>query len=154
MKNRRIVYIELKTGFSDNGPAWIAEVEYSKTGQTLYFDDRALKKLKIPGIGTNHFDIETGEDYWVTGVKKNGHNRHQYGSGKIMIDSEIVDEYLSMVDFTFLNERHFEIVELNKKFDKTRFNSIENNPKSFSEDDSVRYSIWYWDKNKRKLVVQ
>jgi hypothetical protein len=40
-------YIELKSGgYSDNGPAWIAYVEQSKTGRTLYFNGRGLMKLK------------------------------------------------------------------------------------------------------------
>ena len=29
-----IKYIELKTGFSDDGPAWIGLVSFSKTGKT------------------------------------------------------------------------------------------------------------------------
>ena len=80
---RQLTYIELKTGYSDNGPAWIGLVEFSKTGQTLYFDNKALKKQKIPGSNSNHYDIETGDEYWVSGIKKNGQDRlvenHPYG---------------------------------------------------------------------------
>src|ERR1017187_4692968 len=43
----QLTYIELKTGYSDDGPAWVGLVEFSKTGQTLYFDNKALKKRKI-----------------------------------------------------------------------------------------------------------
>lgn len=39
-------YIELKSGHSDNGPAWIGYVTASKTGRTLYFNGRGLMKLK------------------------------------------------------------------------------------------------------------
>lgn len=148
------LYIELKSGFSDNGPAWIAEVQYSKSGQTIYFDNRALKKLKVPGVGANHFDIETGEDYWISGVKKNGHDRHLFGSGPILIDSAIVDDYLSVVDFNVLDKKNFEIVELDKSFDKSRFNALENNPKTYDQNDFPSYSSWYWDRNKKKLVLQ
>ncbi len=80
-----IRYIENKSAGYD-GPAWIGYVEFSKSGQTVYFNNKALKKLKVPGISGNHFDIETGEEYWVSGVKKNGQDRHYMGSGKIMID--------------------------------------------------------------------
>ncbi len=31
-------YIELKSGYSDNGPAWIGYVTPSKTGRTIYFN--------------------------------------------------------------------------------------------------------------------
>jgi len=34
-----ILYIELKTGYSDNGPAWIGRVRYSKSGRTIYFNN-------------------------------------------------------------------------------------------------------------------
>jgi hypothetical protein len=33
----RIMYVELKSGFSDDGPAWIGKVKFSKSGQTVYF---------------------------------------------------------------------------------------------------------------------
>jgi hypothetical protein len=68
-------YIELKSGHSDNGPAWIAYVMQSKAGRTLYFNGRGLMKLKGQRRGEsggNYIDMETGESFWVSGVKKNG----------------------------------------------------------------------------------
>ncbi len=44
-----IRYIENKSAGYD-GPAWIGYVEFSKSGQTVYFNNKALKKLKVPGI--------------------------------------------------------------------------------------------------------
>ena len=58
--NKEILYIELKTGFSHNGPAWIGAVEFSKSKQTIYFDGKALKKFKTPAINANYYDIENG----------------------------------------------------------------------------------------------
>jgi len=124
---REIKYIELKTGFDDNGPAWIAEIEYSKSGQTIYFNNKALKKIKKGGISGNYYDIETGDEYWISGVKKNGQDRHWTGSGKIMIDENIITEYLKLVDFNVLDNKLYDIIKIEKKFDKTRFNKIENN---------------------------
>jgi len=43
---REIRYIELKTGYSDNGPAWIGEVKLSKSKNTIYFNDKALRKFQ------------------------------------------------------------------------------------------------------------
>ena len=64
----RIMYIELKTGYTDDGPAWISEVEFSKSGRTAYFSGKAIKHA-----GRGHYgDKETGENYWISGVKKNG----------------------------------------------------------------------------------
>ncbi|NPA09738.1 MAG: hypothetical protein GXO46_12180 [Chlorobi bacterium] len=120
----KIRYIENKSS-GHHGSAWIGWVEFSKSGQTVYFNNKALKKLKIPGISGNHFDIETGEEYWVSGVKKNGQNRHQLGGGKIMIDRKSVPEYLKLVDFTVLDENTFTVIDF-AKTDKQRFNEIEN----------------------------
>jgi hypothetical protein len=68
-------YIELKSGYSDDGPAWIGYVQESKSGRTLYFNDRGLMKLKGQrrgDSGGNYVDMETGESFWVSGVKKDG----------------------------------------------------------------------------------
>jgi hypothetical protein len=65
-------YIELKTGYTSNGPAWIGKVEVSKSGKTVYFNGHALK-------GNGHgacSDIETHAVYWISGIKKNGQDRH------------------------------------------------------------------------------
>ncbi len=54
------IYIKLKSRFGDNGSAWFGIVEFSKYGQTVYFNDKALKNTNATGIeGVNHYDIET-----------------------------------------------------------------------------------------------
>jgi len=116
-----IKYIELKSGYSDDGPAWIGKVDFSKSGQTIYFNGRAFK-------GNGHgscFDLETKESYWITGIKKNGQNRHWAGKGKIMIDKLIVDDYLKLVELKNLDLTKFELVDI-EKTDKKRFSAIEN----------------------------
>jgi hypothetical protein len=72
-------YIELKSGYSDDGPAWIGYVQESKSGRTLYFNGRGLMKLKGQrrgDSGGNYVDMENGESFWVSGVKKDGQDRH------------------------------------------------------------------------------
>lgn len=44
----KIMYIENKSN-GHHGPAWIGLIEFSKSGQTVYFNNKALKKLKNPG---------------------------------------------------------------------------------------------------------
>lgn len=56
-------YIELKSGFSDNGPAWIGLVSFSKSGKTIYFNGKAFQSLNGRGIGGNYFDLESGDEY-------------------------------------------------------------------------------------------
>ncbi len=65
---RELMYIELKTGYSDDGPAWIGYVMTSKSGKTIYFNDHVFQKYN--GGNSNYYDIETGNDYWISGVKK------------------------------------------------------------------------------------
>lgn len=142
------MYIENKS-FGHSGPAWIGFVEFSKSGQTVYFNDKALKKLKTPGISGNHFDIETGEEYWVSGVKKNGQDRHQFGGGKIMIDINSIEDYLKLVDFNIIDEKNFTKIEF-LKTDKNRFNEIENIEVEYKNESR---SASYWDNNKRKLIL-
>lgn len=143
----KIMYIENKSS-GHHGSAWIGFVEFSKSGQTVYFNNKALKKLKVPGISGNYFDIETGEEYWISGVKKNGQDRHRFGSGKIMIDKNSVSEYLKLVDFTVLDENHFEFVEVDKT-DKERFNELENAETLFR---NRSRAASFYDNNRRKLI--
>ncbi|MCF1193048.1 hypothetical protein LRR18_15750 [Mangrovimonas sp. AS39] len=118
-------YIELKTGFGDNGPAWIGMAEFSKSGRTLYFNGNALKNSNAQGIAGNYYDIENGDEYWISGIKKNGTDRHWAGGGKIMIDRNIVDLYLSLVDFNSLDKNRFELVDI-LPTDKQKFAELEN----------------------------
>lgn len=142
-----IMYLENKSN-GHNGLAWIGFVEFSKSGQTVYFDNKALKKLKISGISGNYFDIETGEQYWVSGVKKNGQDRHPLGSGKIMLDKSSIEEYLKLVDFKTISEQKYTITEFIKT-DKTRFNTKENTEIELR--DESRQATFY-DNNRRKLI--
>ncbi len=128
MKNR-IMYIEHKTNQNDKGNAWIGLIEFSKSGKTIYFNNQAFKKntgyAYANASYSNHFDIETNEDYWISGVKKNGKDRHWAGSGKIFIDRNIIEEYLELVDNNELDKNKFAPVNISPT-DKQRFVKIEN----------------------------
>ncbi len=117
----QLKYIELKSGYSDDGPAWIGIVEFSKSGKTVYFNGHAFK-----GNGHGYArDIETRELYWISGIKKDGLDRHWAGNGKIMIDRESVNEYLKITGSSNLDLKKFELVDI-EKTDKQRFVDIEN----------------------------
>jgi hypothetical protein len=98
----RLVYVELKSGFSADGPAWIAVAAASKTGATLYSNGKAFKSLKGSGIGANYYDIETRDEYWISGIKKNNQDRHWAGWGNILIDQTAVDAYLAVTGYSCL----------------------------------------------------
>ena len=120
---RDLMYIELKTGYSDNGPAWIGYVKMSKSKRTIYFNDHAFQRCN--GIGANYFDVETGEEYWITGVKKRESNRHWAGSGKIKIDCRAVPEILSLIGEETLPSI-FEVIEMEDRFPVERVHELLN----------------------------
>jgi hypothetical protein len=125
----KIRYIELKTGLSDRGPAWIGKVEFSKSGQTIYFNGKAFKRLTGTGFAysdsANYYDLEENKGYWISGVKKDGQDRHWAGGGKIMIDKNIIDEYLSLVNFDKIDPNKYELIDV-KPTDKQKVFEIEN----------------------------
>lgn len=122
------MYIELKTGYSDNGPAWIGKVTFSKTGKTIYFNGQAFKRIKGSGISGNYFDIETGDEYWISGIKKDSQNRHWAGSGKISIEEDVVDEYKKLIDVEELNENQYILFKPTKDDIKQKIYELENRP--------------------------
>ena len=117
------MYVELKTGYNDNGPAWIGKASFSKTGRTIYFNGLAFQ-----GDGTkgNYHEVESRDTYWISGVKKDGSDRHWAGSGGIKIDKTIISEYLAIVNKNELPKNKFEIVELDKNPPKEMMNEIAN----------------------------
>lgn len=117
-------YIELKSGHGDAGPAWIGRVRMSRTRRTVYFNGRALKRGS--GIAGNYYDLETGEEYWISGVKKNGQDRHWAGGGTVWIEAGVVDEYLSLVDAAELDLTRLEVIPSLPETDPAGFVGLEN----------------------------
>jgi hypothetical protein len=119
-------YIELKTGFSENGPAWIARVTTSKSGRTLYFNGKALKRAIGGTPSGNYVDAETAEEYWISGVKHRGTNRHWAGSGKILVEAAAVQELLALLGEPTLDSRRFAVSDSIKPTDPSKFVAREN----------------------------
>lgn len=121
-----IKYLELKSGFSDNGPAWIGMVSFSKSGKTIYFDGKAFQSLNGMGISGNYFDIESGDEYWISGVKKNMTDRHKFGGGKILVEKRILNDYLKIIDKSDLPKAEYELTEVETEKPIERINELEN----------------------------
>jgi hypothetical protein len=119
-------YIEVKSGFSDNGPAWIGRVTESRSRRTVYFDGKALKR----GAGTagNYFDSATGTEYWVSGVKKRGTNRHWAGSGRILVEAAAIPELLQLLGTERLDPSVFAVTHDIRPTDPAQFVEQENAP--------------------------
>ncbi|WP_448775499.1 hypothetical protein [Blautia sp.] len=74
------------------------------------------------GNYANYMDIENGEEYWISGLKKKESNRHWAGHGKIMIDRRAVDDYLTLIGEKELPSNLFEIVGMEDRFPVERVN--------------------------------
>jgi hypothetical protein len=92
-RSPRIMYIERKSGGNDCGPARIGLVTFSKTGRTIYYLGQSFQSCNGQGISGNYFDVESGVEYWISGPKKNGQDRHWAGSGPIEIDDDVIEAY-------------------------------------------------------------
>ena len=78
------------------------------------------------GIAGNHYDLVTGEEYWVSGVKKRGVDRHWAGSGKVAIERSAVPEYLEITGAAVLDTKRFEEVQDFPKVYPAEFVHLEN----------------------------
>lgn len=125
-----ILYVELIQQFDHRGSAWIGYGQFSKSGRTVYFNGKVFGRGQ--GSIGNHVDIESGEEYWISGVKKNGEDRHNYGSGKIYLDKSVIEDYLKIISETKLPKNKFILVDLDNVPNKKLSREIEN--KKFTED--------------------
>lgn len=90
---RRVMYVENKEGKIDGAEGRIGWVTFSQSGRTVYYRGRQLQRAKGGGIRGNFFDTETGEEYWISGVKKRGSNAHWAERIKVEVDDDAADEY-------------------------------------------------------------
>ena len=118
------MYIELKTGYHDDGPAWIGYVKTSKSYKTIYFNNHAFQKFNSGNA--NYEDIENGDEYWISGIKKNESNRHWAGHGKIMVDRRAVNELTEIKGLTALPADVYEIIDIEDNFPVERINKLLN----------------------------
>jgi len=126
-----IKYVELITGYNHNGPAWIGLITFSKSGKTLYFNGKAFQRIGSSRTMGNFYDIETMEEYWISGVKKDMSDRHKYGSGKIYVEERILEDYLKLVKLDKLNKSDFETRKLIEDLPIERIMEMENQEDKF-----------------------
>lgn len=88
----RIMYIERKAG-NLTGQARIGRVKFSQTGKTIYYNGKQFQSLKGYGFKANYFDVESGEEYWISGCKRDGSDRLYGERVPIVIDDDVREEY-------------------------------------------------------------
>ncbi|WP_206617990.1 1-deoxy-D-xylulose-5-phosphate synthase [Hahella sp. KA22] len=92
----RIMYIEDKSlGLA--GPARIGRVYFSKSGKTLYYRGKTFQSLKGRGCKSNFYDIESGDEYWISGPRKDRNDRLYGGNDGVVVDEDIAQEYFAYV---------------------------------------------------------
>jgi len=93
------MYIELKESnkILNSGAlsnlARIGKVTFSKTGRTIYYYGKTFQSLRGRGFKANYFDIETDEEYWISGCRKDGLDRLYNERLPIEIDENVREEY-------------------------------------------------------------
>lgn len=95
-QEKRLMFIENKKGEIDGYRARIGWVTFSKTGKTVYYRNKKLSRIKGGGIRGNYFCEETGQEYWISGVKTNGSNLHFAGTSSFHVDADAVDDYKAL----------------------------------------------------------
>ncbi|MAB56884.1 hypothetical protein [Aequorivita vladivostokensis] len=92
LSKSRIMYIENKSEGLE-GDARIGRVYFSKTGRTLYYKGRKFQSLKGNGFKSNYFDVESGDEFWISGPRKDKSDRLYGGNLNVEIDSDVLGEY-------------------------------------------------------------
>ena len=85
-----IKYIELKTD-GLRGIGRIVRVDFSKTGKTIYWNDRTLVPLEGFSFKANYFDDDTLEELWVSNPRRDGND--SLLPAVIEIDDDVREEY-------------------------------------------------------------
>lgn len=92
----RIMYIESKVD-GLQGPARIGRVTFSQSGATLYYQGKAFRSLKGSGFKSNYYEVETGDHYWISGPRRDGHDCLYGGSRGVEVDDDVAEEYWSEI---------------------------------------------------------
>ena len=59
----------------------------------MYYGDLKFQSLKGAGFKANYFEVESGEEYWISGCKKDGSDRLYGERTPIEIDEDVREEY-------------------------------------------------------------
>lgn len=111
--DRELIYVEKTNGYNHDEEAWIGYGFFNRTRKTIYFNGRVLGKGR--SIVGNFVDIKSGEEFWISGVKKNGQDRHWAGKGRVFIDESVVEEYLNYTNSTNLSKSKFEVIKFDNE---------------------------------------
>jgi len=86
------MYIESKAD-GLTGPARIGRVSFSKSGSTLYYGGDSFRSLEGAGFKANYYKVSSGEEYWISGPKRDGSDRLYGERVPVEIDEDVREEY-------------------------------------------------------------
>jgi len=85
-----------------------------------------LKGQRRGESGGNYVDMETGESFWVSGVKKNGEDRHWAGSGRVLVEAAAVSNYLKVIGKRTLDRSRCEVTDDIRQTDIIKLSQLAN----------------------------
>jgi hypothetical protein len=98
--------------------------------------------------GGNYVDMETGESFWVSGVKKNGEDRHWAGSGKVLVEAAALTEYLKIIGASTLEKSGYEVTDTIRQTDIERLARLANaSGKGWSDDPEEAQNPYSFKRN-------
>jgi hypothetical protein len=85
------MYIESKAE-GLQGPARIGRVTFTKSGKGIYYRGREF--YRINGFKANYAEVGTGEEFWISGPRRDGQDRLYAPSAvAVEIDDDVREEY-------------------------------------------------------------
>ncbi|WP_316366108.1 hypothetical protein [Candidatus Thiodiazotropha sp. CDECU1] len=97
LSRSKIMYIEDKSEGLE-GDARIGRVYLSKSGKTLYYRGQQFQSLKGSGYKANYFEVESGNHFWISGPRKDQHDRLYGGNRGVVIDDDVYEEYIQSIN--------------------------------------------------------
>lgn len=97
LERSRIMYIENKSEGLE-GEARICRIYFSKTGKTLYYRGKKFKSLKGFGYKSNYYEVTTGDEYWISGPRKDRNDRLYGGQHGVQIDKDVQQAYFELLN--------------------------------------------------------
>lgn len=98
LSRSRIMYIENKAyNGGILGRARIGRVYFSKSGKTLYYKGLRFKSLKGLGFKSNYYEINSHDEYWISGPRKDRNDGLYGGDNNAVIDDDVAEEYWNSI---------------------------------------------------------
>src|SRR5262245_54459008 len=87
---KRVMWIEYK-GDGLAGPARIGWVHVKQKGKRLDYRGQSFRTLDGRGFKANYYDVATGDEYWISGCRKDG--RDALYTTDAEVDDDALVEY-------------------------------------------------------------